>query len=53
MTAPLTDWDAPELNEAAMTKPIDVDNDNEEGEADPEHAKATAPDQRRGKTPEQ
>ena len=30
MTAPLTDWDAPELNEAAMTKPIDVDAPPEE-----------------------
>ena len=35
MTAPLTDWDAPELNEAAMTKPIDIDNEDE-GEADSE-----------------
>ena len=36
MTAPLTDWDAPELNEAALTKPIDVDND---ADSESEHAK--------------
>merc|ERR1712029_113183 len=46
VTAPLTDWDAPELNEAALIKPIDVDADPSAAPADdePSHVTTAAAD---------
>merc|ERR1712029_1268520 len=41
VTAPLTDWDAPELNEAALIKPIDVDADPSAAPADDEPSHVT------------